>query len=320
MPERFEFFKAGFYLFVQAARRPFSFIAMLIGSLVLLAVLVASVLAVFLPLHGAQDSSGELPPETAIWMVPAVLGSLIAMLLFFLVFYAGWNRFLIGAKLPILFPFRLGADEGRSFVVAFVHWALLMGAYMVLFIPMLIILAAVSIPFGMSEAGQPGELSASFAAAAFGFYLLFIMGGLMVAVKFLPAYAMTILEKRIVIFDSWNATKGVFWSAFVSTLIPLGVVLVLQGMMVGIQMATIGNARLEQTESQGFETFAAMGTTDLVTYALTMLGIAAIGVVFYALPLGPYAYMAVWHDRNRQYREPQMAPLTPLSGQGGTGT
>jgi hypothetical protein len=310
MPERFEILTAGFYLFVQAWRRPFSFIAMLIGSLVLLALLVGAFLAVFLPLHGARDSSGELPPEVAIWMVPTVIGILIAMFLFFLAFYAGWNRFLVGAKLPFLFPFRLGADEGRSFVVAFVHWALLMGVYLILVFVMVFAMLAITLPSGFDESGSPNALPGTMGAVTLGFYLVFLFGGLMVAVKFLPAYAMTILEKRIVIFDSWNVTKGVFWSAFVSTLIPLGVVLVLQGVTVGIQMATVGAARLEPSESQGFEAFAAMGTNELVTYALTMLGIATLVIIFHALPLGPYAYMAVWHDRNRQYREPQMAPLT----------
>lgn len=310
-PERFEILTAGFYLFVQAWRRPFSFLAMLTGSLVLLAVLVASFFAAFLPLHGAQDSSGELPPELAIWMVPAVLGALIAMFLFFLVFYTAWNRFLVGAKLPFLFPFRLGADEGRSFLVAFVHWALLMGVYLVFVFVMVFVMLAATIPFGFDESDSSNALSGTMLAVTLAVYLLFVVGGLMVAVKFLPAYAMTVLEKRIVIFDSWSATKGVYWSAFVSTLIPLGVVLVLQAVMIAIQMATIGVARLEPSESQGFEAFAAMGPTELVTYALTVLGFVALSIVFYALPLGPYAYMAVWHDRNRQHREPQMAPLTP---------
>lgn len=313
MPERFEILTAGFYLFIQAKRRPLAFAAMMFWSMVLTAALIGLWAAIFIPLGASENAAGELTTEIDPWLVPALLTIFVTIALYFLLIYTGWNRFLVEARLPALIPFRLGADEGRTVVVAIVHWVLAMGAYLVLMIPILIVMAVVIAASTAAGAGEPGELSAAQSALLLLIYPVILVGGMLLAVKMFPAYAMTILEKRIVIFDSWAATKGVLWSAFVSTLIPLVFTVIFQIVAVVVQVSI---TRMSAPAGYDNEAIALSDYADpalLVPLVIAVLISGVLWVIMIAMSLGPYAYMAVWHDRNRQYREPQMAPLTPLT-------
>ncbi|MBI1234686.1 MAG: hypothetical protein GC208_09310 [Alphaproteobacteria bacterium] len=310
MPERFEILTAGFYLFVQAKRRPLAFVWLVFWSIVLFAALFGGIFLAIRPFEGLSPENGEVPPEDLVWFFAAILFALVGMLVFFLVFYTGWNRFLVGRKLPALIPFRLGLDEGRSFVVGLVHMALLMGVYLLMIIPFFVFMMLVSIPLSATGTEPGGWAMAGSAIAVLLFYGLYLFGLLAAGVKFAPAYAMTVLEKRIVIFDSWEATKGVFWSAFVSTLIPVGFSIIAQIALLLIQLIVQGVMMLAGFNPEP-ETVSASNGAVMVSFGVMIVIGGAIWICMMAMALGPYAYMAVWHDRNRQHREPQMAPLEP---------
>src|SRR5690606_16905139 len=102
-------------------------------------------------------------------------------------------------------------------------------------------------------------------------YPFILFGALAFSVKFLPAYPMTIKEKRIVIFDSWNATKGVFWSAFVAALIPQLILIGLQILLFAVQITAIrmsGGAGLATEAAQGFDL---TDVGQVAGYAATLL-------------------------------------------------
>lgn len=316
-PTRFEILTAGFYLFVQAKRRPLAFLWLIVWSIALFAAWIGAVILAVRPLEALEPQGNEtMPPEFLGWLFALIPLFMLSVALIFLVFYTGWNRFLTGARLPALIPFRLGADEGRSFVVSLVHMVLAMGAYMVAIIPLMMIMFALSAPFAFSENPPPAEASIVPVMFLFAVYFLLVMAMLAATVKFVPAYAMTIIEKRIVIFDSWHATKGVFWSAFVSTLIPIAFSLVLQVAGLVMQFVMLGASRLTGANSEITE-WSDMADPAVAIPAIAVLVLAAVfWVIVMAMSLGPYAYMAVRHERNREVQDAQAMPAVPGNGTG----
>lgn len=314
MPERFEILTAAFYLFVQAKRRPLAFVWLMVWSLVLIAVIFAGFYVVLEFLQTADFEAGQAPPGELTRAFAAIPILILTVLVVLLVFYTAWNRFLVGNRLPALIPFRLGADEGRFIVIAIAHWALMLGAYIVAIVPLLLIMIAITA--AMAASGVDLESSALPLAAPLILYPVILFGALALSVKFMPAYPMTIREKRIVIFDSWAATKGVFWSAFVAALIPQLILIGLQIVFVAVQVSVIRLSGDTGLSAEAVPAFDPANAAQITLFVASLLAFAIPWVLMMLMPLGPYAYMAVWHDQNRAYREPQMAPLLVPSGRG----
>lgn len=304
--EKFSILEGGFFTFVMAKRRPAAFVWMMIWSIIAVAAIAAGFYFLLAPLGTAEFVAEQAPPEEMTRLFALIPLLMLGVLIFCLVFSAGWNRFLVGNRLPALIPFRLWADEGRFFVIGIVHWALMMGAYIVAMIPMMLIMTAII--GAMTASGVDTESSVLPLLAPLLIYPFILFGALAFSVKFLPAYPMTIREKRIVIFDSWNATKGVFWSAFVAALIPQLILIGLQIVLFAVQVTAFrmsGDAGLTAEAAQGFDLTDA---GQVATYTATLLVVAILWILLLVMSYGPFAYMAVWHDRNRKEREPQMAP------------
>lgn len=309
MPERFEILTAGFYLFVQAKRRPWAFVWLVFWSIIAVVAIAAGFYFLLAPLGTAEFTAEQAPPDEMMQLFAFIPLLMLGVLIFCLVFSAGWNRFLVGNRLPALIPFRLWADEGRFFVIGIVHWALMTGAYFVAMIPMMLITGVVI--GALAASGVDSESGALPLLAPLLIYPLILFGALAFSVKFLPAYPMTIREKRIVIFDSWNATKGVFWSAFVAALIPQLILIGLQIVFFAVQITAIRISGDVGLAAEAAPVFDMANAGQVASYAAALLVVAILWILLLVMSYGPFAYIANWHDRNRQYREPQMAPLEP---------
>ena len=109
------------------------------------------------------------------------------------------------------FSLKLGGDEGRLFVVGLFWFGLLIllyiGMFILMMIPMIIGAAA----------GGDGALAAG--AVAVIVMLAYMVFAIWVAVRFSPAAAMTIRDRKIRFGSAWRATKGKVWTLIGSWLI-----------------------------------------------------------------------------------------------------
>lgn len=312
--EKFSILEGGFFTFVMAKRRPAAFVWMVVTSMVLIAAMFGGMmgLGIFLS-ERAYESGNTSLVAMQLTMMPLLM---IGMLLFYLVFYAGWWRFLSGRKLPALIPFRIGADEGRNFVTMLVHFAVVLGAYIVIAIPMGIVLVLVTASAASSD--PEALFSPTYFIVMGVFYGVMFILALAFSVKMVPAYPMAIIERRIVIFDAWSASKGVFWKAFAAMLIPMVVIIGLEIVYLALVwwpqfQAAMNGVYVESPDY--FDTFA----NPAGIAALSIIG-SLIYAILLAFAMGPPAYIAVRHSgwASNQPPAPPMpeeplAPLQPLS-------
>jgi hypothetical protein len=109
------------------------------------------------------------------------------------------------------FSLKLGGDEGRLVVVGLFWFGLLIllyiGMFILLMIPMLIGAAA----------GGDGAMAAG--AVAVIVMLAYMVFAIWVAVRFSPAAAMTIRDRKIRFGSAWRVTKGKVWTLIGSWLV-----------------------------------------------------------------------------------------------------
>lgn len=305
----FSIMEAGFHTFVMAKRRPAAFVWLVMMSVLLMAAAMGALVWAVLFMIDAAVESGTGVMAAQFAALPLMFfGSLFAAL----ILYAGWWRFLVGRKLPSIIPFRIGADEGRTLVVSLVHMALLFGVYLVLAIPMMFI--SVAFIGGAMSGGSEALPMTGFLISMLVFYGVVFVLGLVFSVKLVPGYPMTVIERRIVVFDAWKASAGVFWKAIAAMLIPMSVFLAFEALYLWQiwwpQMQTvITRAPLEPSP-----------TLEILADPGSAIGLIVAGGVGYILMmaflLGPPAYIAVRHcgsPRPEPSREPELAPLRPLS-------
>lgn len=308
--ERFSILEGGFFAFIMAKRRPAAFAWLVVTSAVLLTVMFGGMMWVAFRLVEAAINSGADIFAAQFALFPLIL---LGSLLIVLVFYAGWWRFLTGRKLPALIPFRIGADEGRQFVTMMVHTALLIGLYILLSIPLMFVMF--SLVDAEAGTGVHAFPITGFLISMAVFYGLIFVICLVFAVKLMPAYAMSIIERRIVVFDAWKASAGVFWKAIAATLIPMSVFLVLEAVYLW-QIWWPQMLALQAGELPEPSPMLRILTDPAAVIGLIVAGLFAY-VILVAFMLGPFAYIAVrhsgWASGEPPVRDEPLAPLRPLS-------
>lgn len=144
-----------------------------------------------------------------------VLGAVIA-LVFWSIFEASMQRrYVRGARFSIGF----GADELRLMVVG-LWWMLML---LVVYFVSAFVFGLVTMPFTMALGDSP--LVAGIVVLVAG--LLVAATVLFFVVKWAPAAAMTIRDRRIVFFSAWgltNGKEGSMYGAYITLLLILGIV------------------------------------------------------------------------------------------------
>lgn len=156
-------------------------------------------------LRAIVENDGDITPNTdelSAQSFRANIGSLILLpfsLALWVLFEAASQRRYLRAE---GFSLKLGADEGRLAVVGLIWFALLIAGYFALALGAII----------------PGVIAGLVAGAAVGALLgggIFLIGlvvALYLFARLSPAAPLTIRDRQIRFFESWNLTKGHGWS------------------------------------------------------------------------------------------------------------
>lgn len=139
-------------------------------------------------------------------------GYLIAMvggLVLWIVFEAASQRRYMRAD---GFSLRLGADEGRLFVVGLIFFGIFIASYVVMLILMAVFVGGAVLAAGEDNAGIASLL-------IFPVMILYFVGLLFVMVRFSPAASLTIRDRAIRFSSAWRVSRGKGWAIFGSWLL-----------------------------------------------------------------------------------------------------
>lgn len=309
-----------FFFFKRFGEKPMAALWIIACQMLFLAGLVAVSLYVMLPAMGSLielielDERGHVSDAEALTFAWEFISTLAATgfvlvpisIALVLMFQGAWLRFLTKGEVAAVIPFRFGGDELRLLGVNLIYIALGVLAYLGLI--------AVVAFFGVGLVGMV-ELSDHSAGAAVGSALMaftLALAGFAVVVFFIvnlaSAPALTVLDGRLRFFESWGATRDVFWHMLLVYLV-VGVMIMILSMIVSF-MAQIGMlgaflpliGQIEAWESSmtdptAQEVFAALGElftqpSVLIFGGLSFLIAAFAQIIFEGMWHGVGAYNA----------------------------
>lgn len=304
-----------FFFFKRVGEKPLAALWIAVWQLGVVAALFALSLYILLPalsgfaeLAQLEDASQiNMSDAEAFGLVWQVLQPFMAILfllvplsiLLVVMFQAAWLRFLTRGEVAAVIPFRLGGDEFRLIGVNLLYIVLASVAYVGG-----IILFAI---FGISAVGfielNADEVAAALSSALVLFIamLVVIAALIFVAVNLASAPALTVLDRRFRFFESWDATKSVFWHMALVYLV-VGTLIIILSTVVSfmVQIALIGAVLpmiqdlilLDETVSdpsvqQVFEVFG----NNLLNPGTVIFGGAGIIVAYFA----QISFEGMWH-------------------------
>ena len=278
----------------------------------------------------ALDEAGQLSDDAAVGLIFDAIGPFFTVmplvtfggLLFALVFWAAWLRFLTKGEVKPLIPIRIGWDELRLAGVAILYWVLFFFGY----IAGAILFAVIGSVVGLSVAGGADGVGAVVGFGLLGFLAMlgFAAAAIFVVVKLSPAPGLNVLDGRFRFFEAWDATKGRFWPLFFSYIVAwVGIMIVggifsivLQFAVMGAlwpvigELASMASAGAEPTGEEVLalfrEALSAPGTIIGVGLGLVILYVGQI--VMEGVIHGVGAYAAVVH-RSGGEQDSDIAPL-----------
>jgi hypothetical protein len=204
-------------------------------------------------------------------------------LFFYAIFEASYLRRYIRQD---RFFLRVGRDEWNVFVVLLIWF----GGFAVITFAIGIIIGLIAAigAFAFDSGGEP-SLGAIYGMVVF-IYLVIFGAMAFFGVKFSPAAAMTIRDRKIRFASAWGATKGKFWPLLGAY--ALWALLGLVGYMVAMTaLVTVGAgafAAIDPESTNPFGVIAGLGPLVVILYFL----ILAAGVCFYYIWAGPAALAA----------------------------
>ncbi|WP_291842894.1 hypothetical protein [Maricaulis sp.] len=239
--QSFDIGKAIFWFFIRFGEKPggalwlFVFQALCAAVLVALSVMMMGPAYINLFELIEADAHGGLSDADAMRQVFGILmpfltyGFLIIPLtfLFAVTFQAAWLRFLTKGEIKPVVPIRFGGDELRLIGVNLLYVVVAAVAYFG---------AALVIGifgFGAVMMAQGGGDSAAIGFGggllAFLAFLAVLVALLVFAIRLASAPALTVLDGRLRFFESWDASKGVFWPLLVSYVVAYAIMMVIGG-------------------------------------------------------------------------------------------
>ncbi|WP_298917526.1 hypothetical protein [uncultured Algimonas sp.] len=206
-------------------------------------------------------------------------------LLFYAVFEAAYLRRYMRRD---RFRLRLGADEWRVFVVLLIWMVAFIASTIVIAIAIALAVLFVGIAMGSLES-ETGPPTAFMLIGTLSYIAVFVGLGAL-AVRFSPAAALTIRDRRVRFFEAWRATKGKFWTLFgaYAAWLALAMVayIVVMAVFMVILMPVMGG--MESVEAPDMSFPPAL----LALMALLYLAMLVASALFYYVWAGPAALAA----------------------------
>lgn len=315
---KYDFTSAAFWFFKCVGRNPGGAFSIALWQIIFYAAIFGVLLVIGLPaIQSIMDvvaTDNDPDPEqifaaagTLLALSPIIV---IASLLVALMAQGAWMRLLTRNEVAGGIPFRLGADEGRLFLVNLCLIALVIAGYVAgaLFFA---IIAGVSVGINAAADGSvwTGLLNGFiWFVAVVGFMAVAII----ICVRFAAAPALSVRQKGFRLMQSFAATKGIVgW--LVLTYLVLIIVAIVGSILLSIvqQIAVMGGmmgamapywgdlmAGTEPNPEQVREMITGIITSPAAIIALCVMILAQIifQIVFEGLWHGVGAYAAVRHD------------------------
>lgn len=268
--------ESAFEGFRLARRSPMTVVIWALFYIVVTAVILAvagGAMSNFMQLAASMDAGSE-PSDAEMMAFMSAYFSMLGLILpvslvLGSVFYAAVHRAVVRPSESAFGYLRLGMDELRVFIVT------------------LVLSIVLGLGFGLGAAVIFGVLGAITAMmgdnAAIGGILIFIAAiaffclVIWVAVRLSLALPITIAERRIAIFDSWNLTRGHFWGLFGMALLAWVLCVVVQILLSIVLMPILFFV------GGGFENLAALETMQPMEILQTMAPLAITILVFAAI-------------------------------------
>ncbi|WP_439634585.1 hypothetical protein [Glycocaulis sp.] len=315
---KYDFTSAAFWFFKCVGRNPGGAFSIALWQIIAYAVIIGALLVFGLP---AIQSILELvavnddPDPSEVFAAAGTLLALspvivIVSLLIALMAQGAWLRFMTRNEVAGGIPFRLGADEGRLFLVNLCLVAFVIAGYVAAILSFGIIVA---VTMGINSAAE-GALWAALLNGVIWFVAVvgFTVAAFIIAVRFAAGPALTVRQKGFRLFHSFAATKRIVgW--LVLTYFVLLLIALVGSMVLSIvqQIAVMGGmmgaiapywgdlmAGAEPDPEQVREMITGLITSPAAIIALCVMLLAQVifHIVFEGLWHGVGAYTAVRHD------------------------
>lgn len=186
------------------------------------------------------------------------------------------------------FFLRIGRDEWNVFVVLLIWFALFIALTIALTLVITLVAVIGVIAFGVSGGSEP-SLGVTYGLMAL-LYVVLLGCMAFFSIKFSPAAAMTIRDRKIRFASAWGATKGKFWpllGAYAAWSL-LGFVGYLIAIFAFIAVAAGSFASIDAENADGLAMLAGLGPVVIILYLLFI----AAGICFYYIWAGPAALAA----------------------------
>ncbi|RKR00090.1 hypothetical protein [Maricaulis maris] len=239
--QSFDIGKAIFWFFIRFGEKPggalwlFAFQALCALVLVALSVMMMGPAYINLFELIEADANGGLSDADALRQVFDIVmpfltyGILIIplSLLFVVMFQGAWLRFLTKGEVKPVVPIRFGGDEIRLIGVNLLYLVVAAVAYFG--VAMLIGIFGFGAVMMAHGGGDAGAIGIGGGLLAFVAFLAVLVALLVFAVRLASAPALTVLDGRLRFFESWDASKGVFWQMLISYVVAYAVMMVIGG-------------------------------------------------------------------------------------------
>ena len=214
---------------------------------------------------------------------------------------AAWLRLMVRDEVAPGFPLRLGADEGRLFLV---NLCLIVFGF-IGYIAVIMLFVAVNVALVASEGA-----GAAFGVAVVNTFLVFAVtvAVIILLIRFAGSAGVTIAERRIAVFGGFAASKGVTGAMFLSYLVLVFILIALLIFLSFLQVSAFMIAGASDFAVLGwavdvadaeqawldFEAMAADGFGTGLVAGLLILVMLQIGgnILMHAIWAGPAAYAA----------------------------
>ncbi|WP_339740482.1 hypothetical protein [uncultured Maricaulis sp.] len=242
-----------FFFFKRFGENPLGVIWIAVCQALLVAALGALAITLLGPFYlglfdlVAQEAGGTLSESQMEREVLTLLGPFLASMPLIallgivstLMFQAAWLRFLTRGEIAAVIPFRLGGDELRLLGVNLLYIVVGIAAYLgIAMAAGLVALVAAGV-----FAGSDGSMAGGMATGLIVFLGVLTISIIVIVfcIRLASAPALTMVDRRIRFFESWTASKGVFWHMALSYLVVIGLILVLSTILgTVIQLVFLG--------------------------------------------------------------------------------
>jgi len=236
----YDFTSATFFFFKTLGRKPGGVLSIALWQLIFLTLVSSLILWAVWPLlnaifeavgTGAEPDPAEiLRMLGGVWL--AVTAGVVGTIMIALMAQGAWLRLLTRDEVKPGLPFRFGGDEWRLLVVNLVFIA--MNVVAVLLVSVLFMAMNVSLS-GMEGFG--GVMTRALANTAL--FVVIAVVWIILMIRFAAAPAMTVLDRRVRLFEAFAASKGVAGWMFLSYLVLIVVILVGAMVFGGMQQVII---------------------------------------------------------------------------------